>query len=446
VFGYAPRTANDRLRVAKELGALPELAAALRDGEMPYSAARELTRVMTRETEAQWLARARGKNLRDIEELVAGHKKGNAPDDPKDPSLMTRPMTFKLDARRDALLQQVRAVLEDERGEHLDEAELMEAMCLRVLSASGPDEGTAKVKPQHQIVIRRCDDCRRAWQQGRGKLVPISDKDLACAACDAEVVDEAAIEAAQAAGARRPKPTLTIPAKTRDLVMARDHGRCRFPGCRATRNLDIHHIVPRAQGGDHDASNLLVLCGGHHQLLHDEIVTIRGHAPDDLMFTRDGKQLVDARAPGELHACAAVRAADTAVRDTCKPTEGPVCENTPMRSRFGDIVTFERAKKALRQLGWTAAAAKRALEDVCAQVGMDADVGALVRAALRTTGKNEAAAAHEPEELTALAKQALVQLGFPAVVAEEAVRAAGAHVGVDVSLEAFIKEALRNCR
>jgi hypothetical protein len=55
VFGYAPRTAKDRLRVAKELANLPELEADLREGRLPYSAARELTRVMTRATEAQWL-------------------------------------------------------------------------------------------------------------------------------------------------------------------------------------------------------------------------------------------------------------------------------------------------------------------------------------------------------------------------------------------------------
>ncbi len=133
VFGYAPRTAKDRLRVAKELAELPELEAELREGRLPYSAARELTRVMTRATQAAWLARARGKNLRDIEELVAGHKKGDDPDDPKDPALMTRTLVLKLAPRALALLQQTRTLFEAERGEHLDDEALIEAMCLRVL-------------------------------------------------------------------------------------------------------------------------------------------------------------------------------------------------------------------------------------------------------------------------------------------------------------------------
>jgi len=461
VFGYAPRTAKDRLRVAKELGELPELEAALRDGHLPYSAARELTRVMTRATEGQWLARARGKNLRDIEELVVGLKKGASPDDPKDPALMTRRVAFELDARRDALLQQVRAILEDERGEHLDDLELMEAMCMRVLAASGPAEGTAKTKPQHQIVIRKCDDCRRALQHGRGRLVPITEKDVARAECDAEIVDEAAIEAAQAAGVRRPNPTTSIPAKTRELVFARDHGRCRFPGCRATRNIDVHHIEPRARGGDHDASNLLLLCGGHHQLLHDGVISIRGRAPDALVFTRGCKELVDARAPGELWACAAVRgptstepatgleaatSAEVATGAEAACSVEAASGATPNRSRFGDVVTLEQAKKALRQLGWSATGAKRAIEDARARVGTETDVATLVRAALRAAGKDDEAAVHDPTQNVALAKQALVQLGFPAAVADAAVCAASTHVDTDVSLEDFIREALRNCR
>jgi len=43
-------------------------------------------------------------------------------------------------------------------------------------------------------------------------------------------------------------------------------------------------------------------------------------------------------------------------------------------------------------------------------------------------------------------RQALVQLGFAASIADAAVRVARAHVGRNVRLEDFIKEALRNCR
>jgi hypothetical protein len=76
ILGYAPRTAQDKLRVARALGALPQLTAALANGVLPSSAVRELTRVATRATEAAWIASATGKTLRQIEELVADHRLG----------------------------------------------------------------------------------------------------------------------------------------------------------------------------------------------------------------------------------------------------------------------------------------------------------------------------------------------------------------------------------
>ena len=85
VLGYRPRSAQDRLRVARALGTLPQLTAALAQGELAFSAVRELTRVATPATEDAWRAAATGKNLRQIEDLVADHRPGDRPEDPPDP-------------------------------------------------------------------------------------------------------------------------------------------------------------------------------------------------------------------------------------------------------------------------------------------------------------------------------------------------------------------------
>jgi hypothetical protein len=71
VFGYAPRTAQEKLRVAKELGDLPTLEAELASGHMPYSIVRELSRVATPQTEASWIEQARGRNYRQVEQMLA---------------------------------------------------------------------------------------------------------------------------------------------------------------------------------------------------------------------------------------------------------------------------------------------------------------------------------------------------------------------------------------
>lgn len=61
-----------------------------------------------------------------------------------------------------------------------------------------------------------------------------------------------------------------IPGWLRRLVIERDGGACQQPGCRNTHWLQIHHIVPWALGGTTDLENLIVLCGHHHRLLHEE--------------------------------------------------------------------------------------------------------------------------------------------------------------------------------
>jgi hypothetical protein len=426
VFGYAPRTALERLRVAKELGKLPELEAELARGALPYSAAKELSRVMTRNTQAEWLARARGKNLRDIEEMVAGRKKGDRPDDLPDPALVVHEIRLKLTARTKALWEQMRAALERECDGHLDDDQLAEVVTRRVLGGDGSPSDKPP-RPPHRIVVHQCDDCDRAWQEGRGRWIQLSEADHALAACDAVTVHEHDQATSSAT-------TSDIPAKTRKRVWARDRGRCRVPGCRATRHIDIHHLIPRALGGTHDEWSLCLLCSGHHKLHHEGILSITGRAPDELVFIRDGKRLVDARSVVEASAVDALPS---------KPAE-PIARN-----RFAEVTKLEHAKQALRQLGFKARAARAALEQATAHVGTDADVAQLVHAALQLSRPDApevmAAATRDivgEDEMTTLATQALVQLGFPRPIATNAVNAAIAHVsGGD--LAALIKEALR---
>jgi hypothetical protein len=425
VFGYAPRTAMERLRVARELGELPQLEAELRSGGLAWSAAKELTRVMTPATQSRWLACARGKNVHDIQLLVSGHKKGDDPDAPKDPALMSRRVVLELRPAVDALFEKVRLKLESERGEHMDDVEVFEAMCLCALepAPAAASVGGKAPRPMHQIVSYTCDDCRRGWREGRGQLVPIDGVDLELAACDAERSHavqpaERVIGNSQAHGKRRPAPTLTIPKATRDFVWKRDHGRCRVPGCRATRNLACHHVEFRSQGGDHDPQNLMLLCDGHHKLLHDGLLTINGRAPDQLTFVRDGKHLADGRSSLDMDA---VSQLGTEVK----------------RSRFADAVKLEHAKQALVQLGFGARAARAALTTACAHVGADADVPVLVKAVLalerdaaQVDATTRALRDDTPDEDTrGDATSALIQLGYSRAIAIAAVAAASAHVG-----------------
>src|SRR5262245_53295830 len=98
LFGYKPRTTREKLRVAEALEELPALEQALRCGELSWCAVRELVRVAVPETVERWLEAARGKTIRQLEELVAGKLPGDTPDAPYRPEARRHILRFDVSA------------------------------------------------------------------------------------------------------------------------------------------------------------------------------------------------------------------------------------------------------------------------------------------------------------------------------------------------------------
>lgn len=226
VLGYAPRTAFDRMRVARALGRLPNLEAALAAGTLSYCAVRELTRVVAPETEQRWLEEATGRPLREVEEMVRGHAPGDRPDDPTNPELETYKVTLELSPSAYALLRQARQLLKNERDESVDDSELVRALCVALMDGSGN-----RARALNQIAITICDNCKRGWQDAGGKAIELEPKAVEKATCDAEHIGSL--------DAKKPaRAVQDVPPATCRLVMRRDRGRCRIPGCRSA-NLKL---------------------------------------------------------------------------------------------------------------------------------------------------------------------------------------------------------------
>jgi 5-methylcytosine-specific restriction endonuclease McrA len=332
-MGYGPQVAAERLRVAEALDALPAIEAALETGELSYSAVRELTRIATGKTDAAWVKACRGKILRQIEELVAEREPGDAPSSDPKPDLRPRRVTLKLRPAEQALLREARKRAEAERGERLDDGELIRALCTRYLD-DWPASDAKTSRSRHQVAVTVCRTCKRGWQNGAGREIAIRDADVERAMCDAEVIS-----------LEKPgRATRTIPAAIRKAVLARDGHRCTVPGCRATRNLDVHHLEHREHGGTHTKENLTTLCDGHHVAHHDGRLLIKGPAP---------------------------------AIEVIWLAEVP---------HVGDSEHAEQVRSALRNLGCTREEARRALSRALAQVG-DTELEPLLRAALRECPK-----------------------------------------------------------
>jgi hypothetical protein len=267
-LGYTARVAMERLRVANAIEDLPVIADLLDKGELSLSAAEELTRVATPETEGDWLAACHDKPVREIEAMVAEHNKGERPTDPPDPSLRRYSLHYKVRAENYALERQVKQLLEKELGARLDDDAFIGTVFRRILDGAAAE----RTRAPYQISVTTCDTCKKGWQDGGGVTVEMTPAAVARAECDAERIGRVDSPTPQRAHQ-------DVPPKVRRQVGARDHHRCAVPGCTCHTNLDIHHIIPRALGGTNDPSNLLTLCESHHLAHHDGYLLITGAYP-----------------------------------------------------------------------------------------------------------------------------------------------------------------------
>jgi hypothetical protein len=339
VLGYTPHAARERLRVAHALGELPAISEAFAHGELPFSAVRELTRIATAETDASWRDAAIGKSVHEIEQAVAGRTRGSQPSDPPDPAVRTQVVRFELRPDTYARLRQARTAIADEHGRHLDDDELITALCdaaLECAEAAAESNGKAR----YQIAMTVCERCRQGWQHGAGAQLPVDAATVDQALCDAQHIGS--IDGDRPARAQQDIPPATV-----RLVWHRDGGRCQTPGCRSTRNLEIHHIVHREDGGGHEPSNLTLRCSACHRAHHAGQLAITGTAPNDIITRRHEE-----------------------------PKPKPV-------TRLDAAIMRAQTHDALVGLGWKAAIARAAVESAASRVGREATLDAWIREALR---------------------------------------------------------------
>jgi hypothetical protein len=182
LFGYRPRSTQEKLRVAAALEQLPTLAQALAEGTLNWSAARELSRVAVAETEREWLEIARGKAVHQLEALVAGKIPGDKPCSPGQTPGQTeaRRHVLRFDVAPDtlALWREAMDLLRRSSNSPLDDDSALLLMARQILG--GPrDEGRAS----YQIALYLCPECGQGYQQASGELVPIGADVVAMAQC-----------------------------------------------------------------------------------------------------------------------------------------------------------------------------------------------------------------------------------------------------------------------
>ncbi len=218
-------------------------------------------------------------------------------------------------------------------------------------------------------MITICEQCNQGWQDAAGRVIAIDAVDVERAQCDAQRIGSD----------REPaRATQDIAPMVRRFVQRRDHGKCCVPGCRASRNVDLHHVVHREHGGGHEAENLTLTCSAHHRALHEGKLQITGSAPN-LTIT-----YVNPPASSPALAVAPAIDASEALRcDRAARLQPRVAGPTPPvgRSKFESVVAVTQAKQALTSLGFRKAEAARYVDQALAKVHRP-DLELLIRTAL----------------------------------------------------------------
>ena len=317
LFGLGAHSTRERIRVGKALRSLPRIEGALLSGELSYSRAREVTRVATPEDESTWLDRARTLPMRTLERRVVEATAKESPAGPprsdvageESPAGPPRPdaagkespagpprsdaagrespahlrwstpetveVTLRLPAEAWALLQ--RAM---EGARRASEASLSDAEALVAVARDAMEQqsaGADPADPRHTVVLYECQSCLRAeLDTGAGPL-ELGAGAAAALGCSARVRDLRT----EGRVVRRGGP---LPKAIERAVRLRDRNTCRVSGCHRRRYVDVHHILPRGEGGEHSRSNCVCLCTTHHARLHEGHLRIEGDAEGELMF------------------------------------------------------------------------------------------------------------------------------------------------------------------
>jgi 5-methylcytosine-specific restriction endonuclease McrA len=263
-LGFSETRTGDFMRLARKLEKLPAVKAAL--PEIGYTKAREIVTVASPRTQERWVAEAKTSSRRELVKKVKRvKKKARKPAaelfEPDEPLAKEVPVRVSVEftpeqfARWETLLEKLR-----KQGVTGDRAEiLLDALMGKLEELSSAKTGASAetaprgATPPVQVHVHQCPDCGKAETGGR----TLGRVDTARLACDAAV---------STPGKRN---TMTIPPRTRREVLARDRHRCRAPGCRRTRFLEVHHVTSRRNGGTNDPANLVTLCSACHRLRHE---------------------------------------------------------------------------------------------------------------------------------------------------------------------------------
>ncbi len=316
--------AREKVRVARALAGLPQVAAAMNVGRLSYAKVRAMTRVATPANESYLLNIALRGTASHVENVVRGYRRALDAEELSREALQHRDQSLlyyteadgsliirgKLPAEIGALFVRALEAAEDSLpipkdvsaetsfdDRHQLRKRRVEALATLAESflATGPRDLSGA--DRHQIVVHVDAETLQHGHAGRCELEhgpSVAAETARRLACDATIVRIIENEKGEPLDVGR--KTRTIPPAIRRALNSRDKG-CRFPGCSFKRYVDGHHVKHWAHGGDTSLANLVTLCRFHHRLAHEGQVVVQALDDGAFRFVKPGGETFESPPP-----------------------------------------------------------------------------------------------------------------------------------------------------
>lgn len=302
--------AREKVRIARALGALPQIDEALRDGKISYAKVRAVTRVAKPEMESLLLQYATHSTDAQLEKICRGYRQVERicesgrkamPDDERYvrrknlPSGIVRIEGQLTVEEADIVFRALEEACNKSQQKTEAEQTLVDGLVLMAesLFAGGPKARSGGTRNQLFVHLSREDvenDSAQAWRAVLPDGNWLSGEALLRLACDSGIVVAKVGRDGSVLDVGRKQRTVS-PSLLRALHV-RD-GQCRFPGCTHRAWLDAHHIVHWAHGGETSLANTVLLCPMHHRAVHQGGFTIDRYSDGSLMFIEPCGDAID---------------------------------------------------------------------------------------------------------------------------------------------------------
>jgi hypothetical protein len=287
-------------------------------GGLAYSRVLQITRIATRETEAEWIEFAEKTTLKRLR-LEVSDAKGNGRKKPRKDqySLPAQRMRLPFDFSPDeytilmTALRKKSAELSQALGEEITPKEALQQLAIEILETDPRSIAEGRVEREgaaFSILYRHCPECRRSdveTDDGPMEVAPevIERHEKTAEKFVIRPEEEALPNPAPTTEAPlvetpTAKPTIDRP-NTRpflEKLFLRDGRRCSNPLCRSPLELQGNHLKRRSEGGETVLNNENSLCIPCHALHTAGLLDISGNPLEGLTFTPRGVKLARALA------------------------------------------------------------------------------------------------------------------------------------------------------